>query len=257
MPPREHVEFLAASPNRVALLRLLRDDPRRPSSLTDEGSFSRSTVHRNLDGFVERDWVRKDGPRYALTTVGRRVLDKYESLLATVDVVHEHRPLFTHLGEAAADLPVAAVDDATVVTATAGNPHAPLSHYADELAEIDSERFLGVSPIVSEVFNEASRRFVASGTEMELVVDAATLETARSECPDALDRARRAENFSLLVADDVSVGLALFDRRVFVGAYDDGGLRALVDGENRPLREWAKDHYESVRADAEPVDGEA
>lgn len=255
MSPREHVEFLATSPNRVTLLGLLYEEPRRPSALTDAGSFSRSTVHRNLDEFAERGWVRKNGQQYVLTTVGERVLDCYESLLDAVEAVHDHRPLYASLDDAT--LPFDAVQDGTVVTASAGNPHAPLSYYTGALSDVDSGSFYAVTPIVSQVFNDASRRFVDSGTEIELVLDETTLETSRTEFPDAFAVAQDAENLTLYVADSVSVGLSIFEERVFVGAYDGGRLRALLDGTNESLREWALDRYETICEDASRVGARA
>ena len=254
MSPREHVEFLAASPNRRALLELLGEEPHRPSTLTDAGSFSRSTVHRNLDAFVERGWVRKDGQRYDLTAVGERILDRYGSLLDAVEAVHDHRPLYDHLDDGSATLPFAAVDEGTVVTASAGAPHAPLSHYAAALADVEADTLYGVTPIVSQVLNDASSRFVESETEIELVLDESSLETSREEYPDAFTTARQAPDLTLYVTDDVSFGLSIFAERVFVGAYDDDGrLRALLDGTNEPLREWALDRYDDILADATRV----
>jgi predicted transcriptional regulator len=256
MSPRGHVEFLAASPNRKALLELLGEEPRRPSTLTDAGSFSRSTVHRNLDAFVDRGWVRKDGQRYTLTAVGARILDRYESLLDAVEAVHENRPLYDHLGDASATLPFSAVDDGSVVTASRGDPHAPVSHYADALATVESTTFYGVTPIVSQLFNDASRGFVESDTEIELVLDESTFRTSREKYPDAFATAQDAENLSLYVTDTVSFGLSIFDDRVFVGAYDDGRLRALLDGTSETLHEWALDRFAAIQDAAVEVGDE-
>lgn len=255
MPPRDHVQFLAASPNRVALLRLLADGPRRPTTLTDAGSFSRSTVHRNLDAFVDRGWAEKSCGRYALTTIGRRVLSSYESLLDTIDAVHND-PFFEHLNAPVADLPVSALDDATVVAASAGSPHAPLIHYADALSAVETDAFYAVSPIVSQLINDASERFVEDGTDIELVIDESVLEASRSEYSDALAAARQAENLTIFVAvEPVSFGLSIFDDRAFVGAYDDAGrLQAILDGTSDSLRDWAMERFRELRADAVRLD---
>ena len=77
-------QYLAGSPVRVAILRALRDDPRRPAELTDAVDATRTTVQRILGGFRERDWVVKRDAAYRVTPTGERVHDAYETLLAEV-----------------------------------------------------------------------------------------------------------------------------------------------------------------------------
>src|SRR6056297_3936652 len=83
-------QYLAGSPVRVAILRALRDDPRRPAALTDAVDATRTTVQRILGGFRERDWVVKREAAYHVTPTGARVYNAYEDLLDEVELAERY-----------------------------------------------------------------------------------------------------------------------------------------------------------------------
>lgn len=252
MGPREHVAFLVGSPNRVRILETLRERPRRKCELTEEHELSRSTIHRALDGLERREWIRTDDGTYRLTAGGTFVLDQYNALEATIERVDQWGPFLNRLGDAGRTLPPAALDGARVIASRPENPHAALTYFADTLTASDSETFYGVSPVVSPVLNEAAQGLIEAGAEMELVIDTSVLDTSRTAYPDALEDAHALPNFELYLSpDELSFGLAILDERVLVGAYDRRGvLRECLDGTNEPLRTWARERYEGLRASA-------
>jgi predicted transcriptional regulator len=256
MGSREHIAFLAGSTNRVRILEALREHPRRQCELVRECGLSRSTVHRALDGLAAREWVRNEGSQYRLTAGGAFVLEQYDALETAIERVEEWGPFLNRLGDVAATLPPAALDDATMVTTTPENPHAAMSHVADAVASSSTETFRGISPVVSPVLNEAARDLIETDAEMELLIDDSVLDTSRTAYPAALEDAYTLENFALyLHPDDLTFGLTIFDKRVLVSTHDEQGvLRECLDGTSEALVTWARDTYEEHRAAAERAD---
>lgn len=256
MRSREHIAFLAGSTNRVRILETLREHPCRQCELIRECGLSRSTVHRTLDGLSARDWIRNDGGQYRLTAGGKFVLERYEALETSIERVDEWGPFLTRFGDVAATLPPAALDDATMVTNTPGNPHAAISHTADVFETSDTATFRGITPIVSPVLNEAARELVETGAEMELLIDDSVLDASRADYPAALEDAYTLPNFELfLYPDDLTFGLTILDERVLLGAYDERGVRwGSLDGTNAALTNWATDTYAEYRSRAKPAD---
>lgn len=255
MSAREQVEFLAGSRHRVAVAECLREDPARPSELEERIGASRATVQRALSGLAERDWVRKQAGVYRLTAAGTLALRAYREFVAvaeTVDAVSEPLALLDPVAE---DPPIAAVRAATVTVADPTSPHAPIEQYVDALRGADVDRFRGLSPVYSTVFEEIHEPLVEEDVPVEVVVDEATYEIAR-ERRTAMFEAARGESFDLYVhPDSLGIGLSLFDDRAFVGAYDDEGrLRACLDGTADPLREWVRSEYRRRRERARLVD---
>lgn len=256
MDSREHVAFLVGSDNRIEILETLRERPCRQCELIRACGLSRSTVHRTLDGLSAREWIRNEGGEYRLTAGGQFVLDRYAALETAIERVEEWGPFLNRLGDVAATLPLAALDDATMVATTPENPHAAVRHVADAFAESRAETFRGITPVVSPVTNEAARKLVESGADMELLIDDSVLDTSRADYSDALEDAYTLSNFALYLSPDaLTFGLTILDDRVLISAYDERGvLRECLDGTDDALAAWARDTYEEYRAAAERVD---
>ena len=257
MTTREDISFLAGSENRVRILEALRDRPHRQSDLVREGYLSRSTVHRTLDGLTDREWVVRDDGRFRLTPGGRLILERYEGLESAVERVGEWGSFLNRLGGDAGALPLAALDDATLIAGCPENPHAALTHLADVFTNAtDAERFRGISPVVSTVINEAAFELVSAGVPMELVIDDSVFSTSKASFSDALDDAHAFENIELFqYPGTLEFGLTILDDRVLVGAYDDRGvLRECLDGTDDALFEWATAVYDERRSAARRID---
>nr|WP_227352961.1 hypothetical protein [Haladaptatus salinisoli] len=188
--------------------------------------------------------------------MGKRILDQFGSLLETISTVNAHEMFFQHLGDLGLDIPLAGFDSGTVVTATPENPHAPLQYCTTEITELSSERYYGVSPIVSPEFNESTQSFIETGTEIELIIDETVWSVAQAAYPNDIAEAFETDHFSLYVyPDDLSFGFALFDDRVFVGAHTDSGqLQACLDSTDEELFDWVEDQYNQFRAEADRVE---
>lgn len=256
MTAREHISFLAGSENRVRVLEALRDRPYRQSELVRGCDLSRSTVHRALDGLTARNWVARDDGEFRLTVGGTLVLERYDALEAAVERVDEWGSFLRRLGDVAATLPPAVLDDATLVSATPDDPHAATTHLAGSFTATEVDRFRGISPIVSSVVNEAAFELVSAGVPMELIIDDSVFTISEDSYPDALDDAHSFANMELfLYPETLDFGLAILDERVLIGAYDERGvLRECLDGTSDALFEWASEIYEDHRTTAQRVD---
>lgn len=252
--PDERVRFLATSPNRVSLLSELEEGPRQPAELVDRLSLSRSAVQRNLRELTDRGWVRRVDGGYVSTVGGRLVLGAYDELIGTVGLVEEYGGSLEALDEAGLELSPSVLEDATVVTATDGDPHAPLRYYTERVLEIDPGRFHGIVPVVSPLFNEAHRSLLDRGVEGEIVLDATALEASREEYDAEFDDAIAAEGLSLYAhPGSFSFGLTVIGERVFLGAYEAGQFVACFEWADPRVKEEALSTYESHRAAAREV----
>ncbi|PSP72186.1 transcriptional regulator [Halobacteriales archaeon QS_3_64_16] len=257
MDPQEDIAFLAGSPNRVYLLRELRERPGRGAELARRCSLPRSTVHRCLDGLATRGWVEKSNGQHRLTAPGELVLSAYEDLAETIAVSTTHREMLTQLGDIGRTLPTEAIAEASVIEATPENPYATIEHYVDVLKSGSFDRMRGIVPISARLLNDAGRPLLEANVGIEIVIDEGVLETARESHPDAHQFGLDSETLALYVhPQTLSFGLAILDaERALVGAYDEqGNPRACLDGTNDALIEWANEAYECHRQEAAPIE---
>lgn len=256
MSARGEIAFLVGSESRVAVLRALRDQPYRPSELAAECSCARETAQRTVTAFADRGWVEKltDDGRYALTAAGDVVAESYDEFEATVAVADRLSVLLSNLGDVAVDLDPVVLDRLHAAEATADNPHAPINRFLTVAGEEHVERFRGITPIVSRIFNEAAARVIGPESSVELVVDEAVLETSASEYPDDLERAFELDQFRLFVAPaKLDFGLMIIDGHAYLAAYDSQGtILASVDGTDDEFVAWAERTFRRYRESARP-----
>jgi predicted transcriptional regulator len=257
MTAREDIAFLVGSECRVETLRALDDDPLRPSSLAGHVSCARETAQRNLAGFVDRNWVEKRDGKYRLTAAGRMVLDRYRELERTVDSAERLSVFLANVGDVGERVDPDLLANQTVTTSTPENPHAPIERW---LGMVDGvvDSYVGITPIVSRVFNEAAERAIGPETEMELIIDQSVLEASRERFPDALELAFELDQFTLWVSSaDLEFGLAICDGHVWVAAYDEfGNVVASVDGGDDAFVAWARETYDEYRERARRAETE-
>lgn len=126
MVPRCDVAYLVGSEARPALLSACSEGEKRPSDLAANGEVSRSTVHRALNGFLDRGWVQENtDSRYSTTPFGETVLDRYDRLLDAVERANEFGQWYQDIDLIDENFPVQALCDDEVVTATSADPTAP------------------------------------------------------------------------------------------------------------------------------------
>jgi len=255
MSARNDIAFLVGSESRVEVLRATATEPRRPTELAEACDCARETAQRTLGGFVDRGWVVKEDARYRTTRAGELVLDQYESLAATVGTADRLGPFFANAGRLGEQLPRPLLDDVTVTTATADRPHAAIDRFLDVMGDDPVETFLGITPIVSRVFNRAAERVIGPETDVELVIDEQVLSTSRDAYPEALQRAFELDGMRLYLSPrSLESGLALVDGHAYLGAYDgEGNLVAGVDGDESAFVSWVEEAFERHRAGAELV----
>ncbi|MFW6316941.1 MAG: helix-turn-helix transcriptional regulator [Halorubrum sp.] len=245
-------QYLAGSPVRVAVLRALRGEPRRPTDLTDAVDATRTTVQRILGGFRERDWVVKRGAAYRVTPTGERVHDAYERLLDEVERADRYGRFAAELERVDAGFPAEAIGAGELTVATERNPLAAVDRLTELLREGQGAEIRVVSPVVVQQFNRAAAAALDAGSEVELVIDHDVLEASVADFEPAIDRALDDEGATVYVSrEPVEYGLFARDDVACVVAYDRGNNpRCVLESTDPTVIEWVDDRFESLVADA-------
>lgn len=260
---RANLRFLLASENRVALLQELKITPARKATLANMESLpSRTTVHRAIEGFVEKGWVtQNDEGRYGLTTVGERALTAYSRLLDDVHAAESRSEFLYCCDQTVADIPLDAVADAELIVDT---PQAPDSSRGvfRELASDNPDDFRGLLSAVSTASADVGDSIIRSGTETELVIPQRVLYNLPTEghYTTHVKRGLEAQNFEFFVVPDVDVfpvGMALFDgETLYMSPADitrvpDGANAGTIVSSDDALVEWAEALYSRYREQAQ------
>jgi predicted transcriptional regulator len=246
------VQYLAGSPVRIAVLRTLRREPRRPAELTDAVDATRTTVQRILGGFRERDWVVKQGADYHVTPTGERVYNAYEGLLDEVDLARRYGRFAAELERVDAGFPAEAIGAGELTVATDQNPLAAVDRLTELLHEGSGAEIRAVSPVVVQQFNRAAAAALDDGSAVELVIDRDVVETSVADFEPATDRALDDERATVYVSSDpIEYGLFQCDGVACVTAYDrQNNPRCVLESTDPVVAEWVADRFDSFVDDA-------
>jgi predicted transcriptional regulator len=248
-------QYLAGSPVRVAMLRALREDPRRPAGLTAAVDATRTTVQRILSGFRERNWIVKRGGAYRATPAGKRVHDAYETLLDEIELADRRGQFAADLERVGADFPAGAVDAGELTVTTDRNPLAAVDRLTELLRESGGSTIRAVSPIVVQQFNDAAAGALDAGASVTLVVDRDVVEESIATFGSATDRALQDDDARVYVSPEpIRYGIFRCGDIACVTAYDRrNNPRCVLESTDGVVVNWVDGKLESFIAEADPL----
>ena len=245
-------QYLAGSPVRVAILRALREEPRRPAEVTDAVDATRTTVQRILAGFRERDWVVKRDATYRVTPTGRRVHDAYESLLTEVERGERYGRFAAGIERAGVDFPAAGIPDGDLTVASDRNPLAAVNRLTELLRERRGTEIRAVSPVVIQQFNEAAAAALDDGASVRLIIDRDVADASVAEFGPATDRALDDDAAEVYVsAEPIGYGLFRCGDVACVTAYDErNNPRCVLESTDETVVDWVDETFAALRENA-------
>jgi len=253
----EEIEFLALSPNRAEVLRLLAQRRHTRRDLAGETDASQATLGRILGDFEERAWVRKESGGYVATATGELVASGLTDLLSILDTERDLRPIVSYLPTDAMAFDLRHLADATITTPSGTRPNAPVQRVLDLLDDADDVR------VFSHAFNEQSltvvhERTAASDQTFQGVFSRSAIEAL------AADSALREQLLDLIATDGVEIRLCeneiplavtLADDAVHLLVRDENGiLQASIDTDDSAVRQWADETFADYWASAAAIE---
>jgi|AntDeeMinimDraft_5_1070356.scaffolds.fasta_scaffold00482_4 predicted transcriptional regulator len=253
--PTDDVEFLARSENRVVVLDSLREGSATRPALQDRLGIDRVTLGRILAAFEDREWVGTDGESYATTFLGDIVADRFDEFRSFVATARDLRALVGTVPLDELGFPVDRLADATVTTADEGDPYAPVRRFMKCVRDSDSLSGYDTTTI-APIYVEEIREEILGGMTTGIVYRPSVIDQIVSDYGEAVAGAVESGHLTLWVAEELPCGLAIFDDRVALGAYDDetGMLAVFVESDDPAVREWAMDSFDAYRDEAVSLD---
>ena len=255
----EEIEFLARSAHRIGVLTALSAGPRDRAGLCETTGASSPTMGRVLGDFEDRGWIHREGRTYDLTTLGEFVAAEFVDLCESMATERKLRDVWRWLPREMAGFDVDLFADAVISYPGPAYPSLPLERIGELVGGTASLRGFGAMVVKSGNLEAAFGR-ILDGMDAEYVYEPTVFEAVLSWDPEVVTEAMTRENCTTLVheslPDGERCGVLLLDERVAICCHDGptGALRAVVDTDSPPAREWAESVYEGIRADARPVE---
>lgn len=246
MSLRKHVLYLSASDYRPTILRILSTNRCHPRDIVGRCDSSRTTVHRTLNGYLERGWVQKNDGYYTTTPFGDSILEQYDQLLTEIEAASEYGTWYSTINPTRRDLPPEIFDSASITTATEHAPQKPLKRITTVMSSIDSASVSVLTPVISSFFADALERSLTPRATVEAIVPqtgvdhhAATIE----------DRLHEFETTLYTIQTHPSYGIIIFEDEIFVLGYDDRTLETCLETSSTAVQKWAVNTFESIKSE--------
>lgn len=256
---QESVQFLAQSPNRVAILDELDDGSVKDRyDLEEAVDATRRTILRTLDVLLEYGFIQETDDGYRRSALGGRV---YREYTAFVDNVAFEDDLTTFLSDVPDDVFPFSVDrlkDSEVTVVTTGGSYAPLDRLLDLRA--NATRIRDLAPAVERRSVEQIAGRIEDGEDfsVEIILSPAAARAANSDGQYAPvhEATVTADGVDMFVAQsEFEIGMCIADETVAIGTMGQNShLRALCVTGDPVVREWAHDYIDDYLEVADPLD---
>jgi predicted transcriptional regulator len=245
---------------REDVLRLLADGPTAKKEVQEVAGVSESTAYRLLGSFVEKGIAERvrsksmsasesDSEGYRLTPVGETVLDETERFRETVGRVSCMGRVLSSTRKTEIEFDPSKFKHGIVTVSEEGKPYAPARRLGSMMDETEGVRLLTVS-VSSTVFFARERR-LEEEADVEVVCPEEVAESFVGNIEGGTGGIK--DGFSVHIHEEPPLTVALFDKRVAVGAHDSesGTLEVLVDTGSRDAYGWGEEVYERYREGSE------
>lgn len=248
-------ELLDLSVQRADALGALRSGPLRRAEIESTLGVSRTTAHRIARSLADHGLAERTPEGYRLTPLGTFAADEIAGVRSTFEAAFHLRPFLRDVRGLPFELDVSLFDDANVAETGPGDPYGPVSRFMELLQGSDSLRGFDTTS-VAPVYVDEIRREIMGGMDVSVVYLPPVVEQIADSYPEELADATASGHLELYTHESLPFGLALFDDRLGLGAYDDetGMLTVFVDTDHPDAIEWGERLYELYREEARPFE---
>ncbi|WP_148414708.1 winged helix-turn-helix domain-containing protein [Haloferax sp. KTX1] len=237
---------------RFEILHTLNEQPQRKPELVESVDCSRSTVDRAITELLQYDCVESHNREYRTTPLGRaslnirqEYLDKIHDVQRASDILNENPNL--------KELPSVFLRQVTVSTADPQFPESALSSSTARLRQ--SERMVGLAPVVLKSYIddvEAAVRETQCTAEIIVSEDVLPeLVDYRESFTELVDSGRVV---LLVTGDELPYALWIMEgvdgEVAGITVHQHGGVRGMLTNTAPEAVKWAREQYESFKADA-------
>lgn len=233
---------------------VLREDDLERRELEERVGVSRATSHRYVRTLEDLGLAARQNGVVTLTDLGRDIADAVANFETDVVPRLQLGPLVDVMGEVSPPVDLDAFVDATITSAGAGDPYAPLTRFVSLVQETDTLRGINTCRI-APTYMEEFRERILDGMQTELIDLPEMNRDIMRRYPEKCVQVCVSGNLTLWVhgpQDVLPFGLVLFDERIAVGVYDTatGTLTELIDTDAPTARSWAEDVYDAYKAES-------
>lgn len=255
----DDIECVACSKNRLKILHQLLKSPQSASALNKAVSIHRTSLRRNLDVLMNKNWVRSDPAEnvFRISPSGQIFLEGFYEMMETTRTAAD---IGSFLGQFPEPTPVSvdALRECSITVSETRNPHAPLNRSLELIG--DSDVFRGFVPVVNSMYLETLSERVRDDSDFEVISEPSMVDTLQSRHPSKVQRLQRADTGELFVSSEIpDYGLCVLDDTVLVIVYDDSmKVSAILESsdEGSEIFEWAAQRYEACSQTAKEYGGE-
>jgi predicted transcriptional regulator len=210
------LSIISSSDKRKKILLLLQDGPKTLGDFRHTLSFTSTGMLPQIRILEERNLVKQEGRKYALTEIGQVVAEHLEPLVKTIEAVERQEEFWREhdIGAIPSHLlmRINELYDTQIIESDIEELFEPHKEFLENI--LNSKKVMGISPIVHPIYPEFFLQLAERGTEVSLILTRKAFDKIEKEYNDMLARGLSFKNGSLYILDD-DIKLACIATDVF------------------------------------------
>jgi predicted transcriptional regulator len=198
------LSIISSSDKRKKILLLLQDGPKTLGDFRRTLSFTSTGMLPQIRILEERNLVKREGRKYALTDIGQVVAGHLEPLVKTIEAVERQEEFWRgHNAEAIPSqllMRISELNDTLIIESGIEEIFEPHKEFLEKI--LDSKKVMGISPIVHPIYPEFFLQLAERGTEVSLILTRKAFDKIEKEYNDMLAHGLSFKNGSIYISDE-------------------------------------------------------
>ncbi|KAB2947516.1 MAG: transcriptional regulator, ArsR family [Candidatus Methanoperedens nitroreducens] len=254
------LNIITSSDKRRSLLLLLKDGPKTMGEIMSALSFTKTGMLPQIRILEEKNLVKREGKKYALTRIGQMIIKRLEPLVKTVEVIEKQEVFWQEHDISSIPsgllMRIDQLGDYQVIESSIEDIYEPHKEFLDNVSK--SKKLFGISPIVHPIYPDFFLELAENGTEISLILTQKAFNKIETEYYDKLARGLDLKNLSFYMLDeDIKLTFVVSDIFCFTSFFLKNGVfdlrRSLVSFDKSSLL-WGEELFNYYRERSKKIE---
>lgn len=220
------LNVVISSDKRKKILLLLLHGPKSMEEIRNTLKYTATGMLPQVRILEDRDLVRQEDKKYALTETGKLITTLLEPLVQTVGVIKQQEEYWREHDVGAIPnhlfMRISELGSTRIMKHGIEEIYEPHKEFLETISK--SKKVMCISPMVHPAYPEFLTQLGEKGTEVSMVLTKIAFDKVKKEYSDLLSRALSSKNISFYISEDVKLTCIVTDSFFTISLFFKNGV---------------------------------